>query len=204
MKRRTWSTFLNSEQYVQLQRWYGVITLPGVQKSLLHQFNVVFTVLKSVCVINYPQTAVWCPYLWRGRNVNPPVKPAVWVNVVWFLQVCLGEGAKEESNVVEVTAMNHQGKTVSVPIANLHISCLPMVPCTVANKLYRWAAVPHSRRLEFDVSLLWLFSPQVSLGEFELKAPVTIRLKAGSGPVTVSGLHLIGNTSLFLILPLLW
>uniref|UniRef100_A0A8D3EC18 Nucleophosmin/nucleoplasmin, 3 n=1 Tax=Scophthalmus maximus TaxID=52904 RepID=A0A8D3EC18_SCOMX len=68
--------------------------------------------------------------------------------------VCLGDGAKEESNVVEVTAMNHQGKTTSVPIANLHIGCLPMV----------------------------------SLGEFELKAPVTIRLKAGSGPVNVSGL----------------
>lgn len=46
---------------------------------------------------------------------------------LFFLQVCLGEGAKEESNVVEVTAMNHQGKTISVPIANLHISCLPMV-----------------------------------------------------------------------------
>ncbi|XP_069000828.1 nucleoplasmin-3 [Embiotoca jacksoni] len=73
--------------------------------------------------------------------------------------VCLGEGAKEESNVVEVTAMNHQGKTISVPIANLHIKCLPMV----------------------------------SLGEFELKAPVTMRLKAGTGPVTVSGLHLIAS-----------
>lgn len=44
-----------------------------------------------------------------------------------FLQVCLGEGAKEESNVVEVTAMNHLGKTISVPIAHLHIKCLPMV-----------------------------------------------------------------------------
>uniref|UniRef100_A0A3Q4GYB8 Nucleophosmin/nucleoplasmin, 3 n=1 Tax=Neolamprologus brichardi TaxID=32507 RepID=A0A3Q4GYB8_NEOBR len=65
----------------------------------------------------------------------------------------------EESNVVEVTAMNHQGKTISVPIANLHIKCLPMV----------------------------------SLGEFELKAPVTIRLKAGTGPVSVSGLHLIAT-----------
>lgn len=73
--------------------------------------------------------------------------------------VCLGDGAKEESNVVEVTAMNHQGKTISVPIANLHINCLPMV----------------------------------SLGEFELKAPVTIRLKAGTGPVNVSGLHLISS-----------
>uniref|UniRef100_A0A3Q0SZK5 Nucleophosmin/nucleoplasmin, 3 n=1 Tax=Amphilophus citrinellus TaxID=61819 RepID=A0A3Q0SZK5_AMPCI len=73
--------------------------------------------------------------------------------------VCLGDGAKEESNVVEVTAMNHNGKTISVPIANLHIKCLPMV----------------------------------SLGEFELKAPVTIRLKAGTGPVSVSGLHLIAS-----------
>lgn len=34
---------------------------------------------------------------------------------------------------------------------------------------------------------------QVSLGEFELKAPVTIRLRSGTGPVTVSGLHLIGE-----------
>ncbi|KAK7930836.1 hypothetical protein WMY93_007231 [Mugilogobius chulae] len=76
-----------------------------------------------------------------------------------FRTVCLGEGAKEECNVVEVTAMNHQGKTISVPVANLHINCLPMV----------------------------------SLGEFELKAPVTIRLKAGSGPVNISGLHLISS-----------
>lgn len=73
--------------------------------------------------------------------------------------VCLGEGAKEESNVVEVTAMNHLGKKISVPIANLHVKCLPMV----------------------------------SLGEFELKAPVTLRLKAGTGPVSVSGLHLIAS-----------
>ncbi|XP_026879398.1 nucleoplasmin-3 [Electrophorus electricus] len=73
--------------------------------------------------------------------------------------ICLGNGAKEENNVVEVTAMNHQGKKISVPVANLHISCLPMV----------------------------------SLGEFELMAPVTLRLKSGSGPVTVSGLHLVAS-----------
>ncbi|KAK2852824.1 hypothetical protein Q7C36_008025 [Tachysurus vachellii] len=73
--------------------------------------------------------------------------------------ICLGEGAKEENNVVEVTAMNHRGKKISVPLANLHISCLPMV----------------------------------SLGEFELMAPVTLRLKSGTGPVTVSGLHLVAS-----------
>ncbi|KAG9346157.1 hypothetical protein JZ751_007975 [Albula glossodonta] len=72
-------------------------------------------------------------------------------------RVCLGTGAKEESNVVEVTALNHRGKKVSVPVANLHVSCLPMV----------------------------------SMGEFEVKAPVTFRLKSGTGPVSVSGLHLI-------------
>ncbi|XP_072292772.1 nucleoplasmin-3 [Eucyclogobius newberryi] len=76
-----------------------------------------------------------------------------------FRTVCLGEGAKEECNLVEVTAMNYQGKTISVPVANLHINCLPMV----------------------------------TLGEFELKAPVTIRLKAGTGPVNISGLHLISS-----------
>lgn len=73
--------------------------------------------------------------------------------------ICLGDGAKEENNVVEVTAMNHQGKKISVPVANLNITCLPMV----------------------------------SLGEFELMAPVTLRLKSGSGPVTISGLHLVAT-----------
>ncbi|MGH0155013.1 UNVERIFIED_CONTAM: hypothetical protein FKN15_041640 [Acipenser sinensis] len=81
-------------------------------------------------------------------------------NVEHFLElrtVCLGDGVKDENNVVEVTALNHQGKKVSVPVANLHLSCMPMV----------------------------------SLGDFELRAPVTFRLKSGSGPVCISGLHLI-------------
>ena len=53
------------------------------------------------------------------------------LNAVAILQVCLGTGAKEESNVVEVTALNHRGKKVSVPVANLHVSCLPMVPAVL-------------------------------------------------------------------------
>ncbi|KAL2083509.1 hypothetical protein ACEWY4_021282 [Coilia grayii] len=73
--------------------------------------------------------------------------------------VCLGEGAKDEYNVIEVTAMNYQGKKTSVPVASLHISRLPMV----------------------------------SLGGFELMAPVTLRLKSGTGPVTVSGMHLVAT-----------
>lgn len=80
--------------------------------------------------------------------------------------------------------MNHQGKTISVPIANLHVGCLPMVsaPAPVAFTLFSFQG-------DFNVSPIL----QVSLGEFELKAPVTIRLKAGEGPVSVSGLHLIGK-----------
>lgn len=47
--------------------------------------------------------------------------------LISVLQVCLGDGVKDENNVVEVTALNHQGKKVSVPVANLHLSCMPMV-----------------------------------------------------------------------------
>lgn len=99
---RTWSIFWNSEQCVHL-------SLSGA--------NLFWTIQQfSVCV-------------------NPPV--LFFAHHLGFccccfsphsaLQVCLGEDAKEESNVVEVTAMNHQGKTISVPIANLHVNCLPMV-----------------------------------------------------------------------------
>lgn len=42
---------------------------------------------------------------------------------------------------MEVTAMNHQGKTISVPIANLHIKCLPMVGVMYSFNLCRIAHV---------------------------------------------------------------
>lgn len=37
---------------------------------------------------------------------------------------------------MEVTAMNHQGKKISVPVANLNISCLPMVMLFFTKLLY--------------------------------------------------------------------
>lgn len=84
-----------------------------------------FLELRTVCTVLLPS-------LRFTSSTNTPVShtlvcPQQWCSVLWLLQVCLGNGAKEESNVVEVTAMNHQGKTISVPIANLHIKCLPMV-----------------------------------------------------------------------------
>ncbi|XP_051778418.1 nucleoplasmin-3 [Erpetoichthys calabaricus] len=71
--------------------------------------------------------------------------------------VCLGSNAKNENNVVELTSLNYEGKEQSIPIVNLHSSCLNMV----------------------------------SLGDFHLKTPVTFRLKSGSGPVNISGLHIL-------------
>ncbi|NP_001087275.1 nucleophosmin/nucleoplasmin 3 S homeolog [Xenopus laevis] len=41
--------------------------------------------------------------------------------------ISLGAEAKDEHNVVEVTASNYQNKEVTVPLANLKLSCQPMV-----------------------------------------------------------------------------
>ncbi|XP_029466072.1 nucleoplasmin-3 [Rhinatrema bivittatum] len=40
--------------------------------------------------------------------------------------VCLGEGVKDECNVVEAVALNHH-KEIAVPIASLKLSCQSMV-----------------------------------------------------------------------------
>ncbi|XP_072280264.1 nucleoplasmin-like protein NO29 [Pyxicephalus adspersus] len=41
--------------------------------------------------------------------------------------VSLGEGVRDEYNVVEVTARNHANEDISVPIATLKLSCQTMV-----------------------------------------------------------------------------
>ncbi|XP_044153936.1 nucleoplasmin-3 [Bufo gargarizans] len=41
--------------------------------------------------------------------------------------ISLGEGAKDEYNVVEVTARNHNDEDITVPIATLKLSCQTMV-----------------------------------------------------------------------------
>lgn len=42
---------------------------------------------------------------------------------------------------------------------------------------------------------------QVSLGGFEITPPVVLRLKCGSGPVYVSGQHLVGKYGWSLLCP---
>ena len=41
--------------------------------------------------------------------------------------LCLTEGAKDECNVVEVVARDHDNQEIAVPVANLRLSCQPMV-----------------------------------------------------------------------------
>ncbi|XP_075071986.1 nucleoplasmin-3 [Mixophyes fleayi] len=41
--------------------------------------------------------------------------------------ISLGEGAKDEYNIVEVTARNHNDEDITVPIATLKLSCQTMV-----------------------------------------------------------------------------
>ncbi|XP_024411191.1 nucleoplasmin-3 isoform X2 [Desmodus rotundus] len=42
-------------------------------------------------------------------------------------KLCLTEGAKDECNVVEVVARSHDHQEIAVPVANLKLSCQPML-----------------------------------------------------------------------------
>uniref|UniRef100_A0A8C6Q899 Nucleoplasmin-3 n=1 Tax=Nannospalax galili TaxID=1026970 RepID=A0A8C6Q899_NANGA len=41
--------------------------------------------------------------------------------------LCLTEGAKDKCNVVEVVVWNHDNQEIAVPMANLRLSCQPML-----------------------------------------------------------------------------
>ncbi|ELV11635.1 Bifunctional protein NCOAT [Tupaia chinensis] len=48
-------------------------------------------------------------------------------HVLALTMLCLTEGAKDECNVVEVVARNHDHEEIAVPVANLRLSCQPML-----------------------------------------------------------------------------
>ncbi|XP_074151496.1 nucleoplasmin-3 [Sminthopsis crassicaudata] len=48
-------------------------------------------------------------------------------HVLALSMLCLTEDAKEECNVVEVVARNHEDEEITVPLANLRLSCQPML-----------------------------------------------------------------------------
>ncbi|XP_048451694.1 nucleophosmin 1b [Rhincodon typus] len=72
--------------------------------------------------------------------------------------VCVGPETKDELHVIEVEAMNSNGKMIKVPLTSLKPSILTT---TV-------------------------------LGGFEVSPPVCLRLKTGSGPIYISGEHIVG------------
>ncbi|XP_036754893.1 nucleoplasmin-3 [Manis pentadactyla] len=48
-------------------------------------------------------------------------------HVLALTMLCLTDGAKDECNVVEVVARNHDHQEIAVPVANLKLSCQPML-----------------------------------------------------------------------------
>ncbi|KAK2496068.1 hypothetical protein MC885_009296 [Smutsia gigantea] len=48
-------------------------------------------------------------------------------HVLALTMLCLTDGAKDECNVVEVVAQNHDHQEIAVPVANLKLSCQPML-----------------------------------------------------------------------------
>ncbi|XP_006831331.1 PREDICTED: nucleoplasmin-3 [Chrysochloris asiatica] len=48
-------------------------------------------------------------------------------HVLALTMLCLTEGAKDECNVIEVVARNHDHQEIAVPVANLRLSCQPML-----------------------------------------------------------------------------
>ncbi|CAH2322938.1 nucleoplasmin-3 [Pelobates cultripes] len=75
--------------------------------------------------------------------------------------ISLGADAKDEHNIIEVVARNYENKEITVPVANLKLSCQTMV----------------------------------NVEQFELQPPVTFCLKSGSGPVFLSGRHVIASSA---------
>lgn len=48
-------------------------------------------------------------------------------HILALSMVCLTDGAKDECNVVEVVGRNHENQEIAVPVANLKLSCQPLL-----------------------------------------------------------------------------
>ncbi|NWW74333.1 NPM3 protein, partial [Climacteris rufus] len=48
-------------------------------------------------------------------------------HILALSMVCLTDGAKDECNVVEVVGRNRENQEIAVPVANLKLSCQPLL-----------------------------------------------------------------------------
>uniref|UniRef100_A0A8C0VRB8 Nucleophosmin/nucleoplasmin 3 n=1 Tax=Cyanistes caeruleus TaxID=156563 RepID=A0A8C0VRB8_CYACU len=71
--------------------------------------------------------------------------------------VCLTDGAKDECNVVEVVGRNHENQEIAVPVANLKLSCQPLV-----RGLFEDLGVD-GRREQDSSGCLWILIQDVQL-----------------------------------------
>lgn len=122
---------------------------------------------------------------------NPPGVPgkgcldAMGVTVGWECssrspKICLGEMARDEFHVVEIV-LAEGGPRSPVPLATLKPSVLPMVSAQ------GWGLPWGGGAATGGCYHLPLF--QATLMGVELTPPVTFHLRAGSGPVYISGQH---------------
>lgn len=73
--------------------------------------------------------ALHCGQFLGGSLCPPPGADSQFVPIrsLYPPQVCLTDGAKDECNVVEVIGRNHKNQEITVPVANLKLSCQPLV-----------------------------------------------------------------------------
>lgn len=115
----------------------------------------------------------------------------VYKRLKWSLspQACVDPATKDELNVVEVEGQDSEGQKVKAVLATLKPSTMPSVSVSEC-----WFALSVKTNTKNNIELSWhdlMF--QVCLGGFEISPPVVFRLRTGSGPVHISGQHLISK-----------
>lgn len=105
----------------------------------------------------------------------------------WSLipQACVDPATKDELNVVEVEGQDSEGQKVKAVLATLKPSTMPSVSVSDRWSLERLRVLKLTDWNEFVF--------QVCLGGFEIGPPVVFRLRTGSGPVYISGQHLVSK-----------
>ncbi|XP_053439076.1 nucleoplasmin-3 isoform X1 [Nycticebus coucang] len=115
-----------------LKSWKSSLRLPvswNKDKSELISFAFTRSSPKSdaVCCCAVCWGGVGCELSGHTRSFTFKVEEDDAEHVLSLTMLCLTEGAKDECNVVEVVARNHDHQEIAVPVANLKLSCQPML-----------------------------------------------------------------------------
>lgn len=124
---------------------------------------------------------------------------ASWPAFPPLLQACVDPNTKDELHMVEMEGQDAEGQKIKAVLVSLKPSTLP----SVSNPELVFPFMSSSIQ---TVVRSWFWSGfqipgchgvvcalQVCLGGFTITPPAVFRLKAGSGPVHVSGQHLVSK-----------